>query len=402
MKRRIAFLLVVATVAVTGACGDRKDDKDELLGYVRSTSRLPARYVYVDERFDDQSTGTRGSRIEVQGLREDDFRFKARVLYDDAEGFDEVVSDDTLMVRFIDTNRLSGMINKDKLADVDQETDREGVGVLAALRSRRWVKDPSAAPSLTVGDRKLEEIGKDPVLDALTALQYVESAVREAAGVNEFSEDDLSPAYNSSEDSFPKPSDGSGVKRFDLIRPPLPAAVNRTGRNEASLPGTRHFRRMAVYVQDRRIIRVLEEVDLRGKKLDDFIKYNRASLEANDVPEEVRDRFDAAVKARPKEGPGEVAFGRGILAGLNGTLAGLGVDPILIRSMSLDFRDLGGEVKVDLPQDDVISADLDFLIVTDSGKAKSTEGSGDEAPAATTETTVGGDTTATTPPPPQP
>lgn len=374
MRRLGLAMASMILVTGVGACGDRDDLRDEVLGYVSQSARSSARYVYVDERFDDPISDQRGRRIEVQGLREDDFRFKARVLFDDAEGFDEVVSDDALAMRFIEPNRLSAFVNKEKLAEVDLETDREGVGVLDALRSRRWVTDDSAAPSLTVGERKLEEIGVDPVLDALTGLQYVEAAIREAAGVNEYSPDDLSPAYNNSEDTFPKPADGSSVTRYDLIRPPLPPAVNRSGRDESSLPGTRHFRRMAIYVQDDRVIRVLEEIDLRGKKLDDFIKYNRAALKANDVPEQVREQFEAGVEQRPDDPQQEVAFGRAVLSGLNMTLNGLGVDPILIRSMSLEFRDLGGDVKVELPRDDVIRGDLDFLIVTDRGKSASAAG----------------------------
>jgi hypothetical protein len=388
-SRHVAALLAAVLVALTlGACGDRVDDRDRLLRYVAATSRLPARYVYVDERFADESLGIEARRTEVQGLREDDFRFKARVLFNGNDGFDEVVADDTLAMRFLDPTTINAFVNKEQAAKVDLKTDREGVGVVEALRSRRWVVDKSAAPSITAGTRDVEDLGKDPVLDALTALQYVEQAVREAAGVERWSEDDLSPAYSASEDDFPKPEDGSGVIRYDLVRAPLPPASNLTGRDEDSFPSTKHFRRMSIYVKDERVIQVIEKVDLRGKKLDDFIRYNRAVLRANQVPAEVQAAFDEAVKLRPESATEEIAFGQGILAGLNITLRAVGNDPVLVRNMRLDFRDLGGVIKVDLPLDEeVIGAELDFLVVTDNGKITERKGEGGGTTATSAPTT---------------
>ena len=397
MKRRIALLLV-GVCAATGfaACGNRRTDEDRLLRYIATTERLAARYVYVDERFDDLLTGQKGRKLEVQGLKEDDFRFKARVLINGGDAFDEVVSDDTLAMRFLEPASLNALVNKDVLqsSETVTTTDREGINVLDAMRSRRWVLDASAAPSITVGARKVEELGVDPVLDALTALRYVESAVTEAFAVERWSDDDLDPAYVSSEDDFPKPETGSGVARYDLRRPSLPPAVNRSGRSDTAFPSTRHFRKMAIYVKDERIIQVQERVELRGKKLDDFIAYNRAVLKANDVPQELRDQFDQAVDERPDDEAGDLVFGRTILQGLNVSLAGFGIDPILVRSMDVDFRDLGADVKVDLPTEETIKASLDFLLVTDKGKAKAEAGAGSPA---TTPTTVATETPTSTP-----
>jgi hypothetical protein len=401
VKRVIAIAVAAAVALTLPACGKRRDDRDRLLDYISATQRLPARYVYVDERFDDVVTGARGRKTEVQGLREDDFKFKARVLFNGNDGFDEVVADDTLAMRFLDPATLAPFVNKDQLAKVDTKTEIEGVSVLDVLRSRRWVLDASAAPSITVGARKASELGKDPVLDALTALQYVEQAINEAAEVRRWSEDDLSPAYSSSEEDFPKPVGGSGVRRYDLVRPGLPPAVNRTGRDENAFPTTKQFRRMAVYVKDNRVIQVREKVDLRGKRLDDFISYNRAVLKANDVDPRVRSQFEEGVKRRPKDPRREVEFGRGLLSGLNVTLTSLGIDPVLIRNMTLDFRDLGGDVKVDLPQEETVKGNLDFLSVTDSGKA-SAQNTGSGGNAATTTTAPAApppaDTTATSAP----
>lgn len=385
-KRVVAVLVALAIVVTLPACGKRRGDRERLLDYTRATQRMAARYVYVDERFENVLTGASGRKIEVQGLREDDFKFKARVLFDDKDGFDEVVADDTLAMRFLDPAALTPFVNKDQLSKVDLKTGIEGVSVIDVLRSRRWVLDQSAAPSITVGARKASEIGKDPVLDALTALQYVEQAIQEAASVKRWSPDDLSPAYSSSEEDFPKPSDGSGVRRYDLVRPALPPAVNRSGRDENAVPSTKTFRRMAIYVKDDRVIQVREKIDLRGKRLDDFISYNRAFLKANDADPRLREQFDEIVKQRPKDAREEITFGRAMLAGLNIGLTSQGVDPVLIRNMTLDFRDLGGDVKVDLPQEETVKGNLDFLSVTDSGKTTTqtgTSGTTTTAPAAT-------------------
>ncbi len=405
--KRFAALVAVAAVTFTlPACGKRHDDRDRLLGFLHTTEQLAARYVYVDERFDNAIAGTKGRKTEVQGLREDDFKFKARVRFNDQDGFDEVVSDDALAMRFLDPSTLGPFVNKDQLSKVDLKTDREGISVIDVLRSRRWVLDTSAAPSITVGARKTDELGKDPVLDALTALHYVEQAIQEAAGVKRWSADDLDPAYSSSEEDFPKPVGGSGVRRYDLVRPPLPAAVNRSGRDENSFPSTRQFRRMAVYEKGNRIIQLREKIDLRGKRLSDFISYNRAFLKANDVDPRLRSGFEQVVKQRPHDPQNELKYGRSLLAGLNVSLIAIGNDPVLIRNMTLDFRDLGGNVKVELPQEETVKGNLDFLAVTDTGKAKAQSGgsgNGGAAEGATTTTAPGstpaaGDTTATSTP----
>jgi hypothetical protein len=66
---------------------------------------------------------------------------------------------------------------------------------------------------------------------------------------------------------------------------------------------------------------------------------------------------------------------------------------VLIRNMTLDFRDLGGNVKVDLPQEEAVKGNLDFLSVTDSGKAAAETGSSGSA--STTAPAAPADTTAT-------
>lgn len=370
--RRIVSLSLLAAVATGGlaACGKKDNEREELLDAVRRTQRLSSQYIYSDERFDNPLANTNGGRLEVQGIREDDFRFKARVLFNDADGFDEVVADDLLAMRMLDPTRLTPLVNKERAASSDLSTEVAGVNSLQALESRRWVIDEAAAPSITSGARSEAELGRDPVLDALTALAYVERAIEQSFGVNKFDPDDLSPAFSRSEDTFPKPSQDSQIERYDLLRPFLPPPGTQSGSGDIALPQTQHFRRMAVYVKDDRVVQVRESVDLLGKKLDDFIKYYRTFLKENKVSGQIIQAFEEFARRRPTVVEDEPAYGRMLLYQLNLGLQGLGETPVLVRNMSIDLRQLGGAITVDLPQTDVIKGNLDFLVVSDRGKEK--------------------------------
>ena len=366
MRRRLLLVLATALVAAgIGACGDREEVREEVLAALRRTESLSYRYVYRDQRPDAVLPQAPKARpdVEVQGLVEDDFRFKARVAFDGVEAYDEVVSDDLLAMRFREPARLSQLVNKDQLAKADTTTDLEGVDSLTALRSRRWVVDEAAAPSVTVGRVRADAIGDDPVLDSITVMAYVETAIREAMTVEEFSEDDLTPTYSSTEDSFPKPEEGSGVTRYDLRRPKLPPPGASASAGESGRPETRHFRKMAIYVKDGRVISVREEIDVRGRYLEEVVKYAKTYARAGGATDESIAAFEEALDTLPVE-----QHGTYVLEVLNLGLATSGDDPILQRTMQLELADLGEEIAVDLPTDNVVKGGLGFLIVSSKGK----------------------------------
>ena len=105
------------------------------------------------------------------------------------------------------------------------------------------------------------------MIEARAALAYVGQAGNESLEVKRFDPEDLSPVYNRSEDTFPRPSRDSGVIRYDFRRPPLPAVSAAAGSGaggQGAYPAAKHFRRMAVYVKDGLIIQVREAIDLQG------------------------------------------------------------------------------------------------------------------------------------------
>lgn len=364
----LTLALVLATSFV--ACGDREEARDDLLQAIRRTEQLSYRFVYVDERPDDVIPGGAPTvaDTEVQGLVEDDFRFKARVSLNGSTAFDEVVHDDLLAIRFLEPGRVGALVNKEKVAKADTSTELEGVDAVTVLQSRRWVVDESAAPGVTVSRVQEATLGTDPVLDAITALTYVEAAVISAQDVEKYNPDDLTPVYSATEDQFPKPEDGSGVTRYDLRRPKLPPPGGEQGAGgDAGRPATRHFRRMAVYVKDGRVIQVREVIDLKGKFLDDVVKYANTFARAAGAPPEQLEQFSAALDAVPEDERGNF-----VLEALNRALSATGDEPILRRTMSLDLTDLGADIEVDLPTTDVVRGKLGFLIVTASGKPEAT------------------------------
>ena len=61
-------------------------------------------------------------------------------------------------------------------------------------------------------------------------------------------------------------------------------------------------------------------------------------------------------------------------------LAASGDQPLLVRSMRLDLRDVGGKVTVEPPSGEVVKGGLDFLLVSERGKEQEeSEGSEDTA-----------------------
>jgi hypothetical protein len=387
VRRIVGPLLAVILAATLGACGDREDARDEVLEAVRRTERLSYRYAYEEKRPATQFPNpSQASSVTVQGLVEDHFRFKAQVAFNGAAGWEQVVSDDSLAIRFLEPARLSSLVNKEKVATADTKTDLQGASSLQVLQSRRWVLDEAAAPTITIGRSRESELGKDPVLDSITALSYVEEAIRQAQAVVKFNPDSVRPTYSASEDDFPKPEGGSGVTRYDLVRPKLPPPGQQTQGGVASsgTAQTRHFRRMAIYVKDGRIVQVREAINLRGKFLRDFTKYIRTFAKESGASDDVLAGMEETIRTTPEDELGDL-----LLQGLNAGLAQFGDDPVMRRTMRMQFDDLGAKLSVDLPTGDVVKGGLGFLIVSESGK-ESEEGETTETNTSTTTTTAAG------------
>jgi hypothetical protein len=337
MRRALLVVLALALLS-TPACSKKESDSKDVLTFVDATENLAQRFVYTEQ--------ADGVTTIVQGLVEDDFRYKTKVSQDGHDVLEQVISDDTAAVRFLDPTKLAAWVDKGVLSAVDQKTDLAGVGVLDALRAQRWVSDEGGAPGLILAADKLTKPGEDPILDARTNLEFV----RQIAGGDDltpfikFNPDSISPTYREDEDPFPKPEKGSGVDRYDVAQPGMPSAAEATSGAEPFFASAVNFRKLAVYVKDGRIIQVREYVGLTPRLLRDLRSYLSAIVDAT-VPEKVRNDFHAE-RDRLK---GE-ALGKFLLAGLNTFIDLGGDDPIRFRARTLELRDLGAkDIKVDLP-----------------------------------------------------
>ena len=348
--RRVA--LTAALLPVAGglsACSSETEGIREVQDAIQVTRLQPLRFRYT-------VTTPETGAFQVQGLIEDDFRYKARLLRGSTPVFDEVVNDDAIAVRFADPELLGAYIDDEQRDIADLDTNLAGVNVVSALQAKRWVLDYSGAPSLTDASRATRNRGTDPVFDALGAFAYVEQAMRESFEVHKFSEDDLNPAYRASEDVFPRPERDSGIERYDLRRPFLPP-IGQTGAAGDALPSTKHFRKMAIYVKNGQIVRVMERVEVTGRAASDFVGYLAELAREAGVPEEEIEAGKAEL-----EGLNESERSTLLLQVLNQVLEVSGNEPVTIRTMTFDVLDVGDDdIEAALPTD-VIEGSLAILV----------------------------------------
>ncbi|MDQ3946674.1 MAG: hypothetical protein M3357_16285 [Actinomycetota bacterium] len=347
----MALLCLATTLGLTGCSSEATTTEKRLRAALRATEHLAHRFAY-RETFVSEAEKR---ETEVRGLVEDDLRYKARVSVGGVAVLDEVVSDDALAVRLIQPAALDEFLRR------PTEKGKSGSGVgseepgapeaatpigsgddapdpVAALRSRRWVLDKAGAPAVFSANPAEERgLGEDPVLDALDIFAHVERAIDEAAYVGEFNEESIEPVYRKDEDPFAKPEKGSEVIRYDFAAPKLPKASDRAGGNQVT-PDARHFRKMAVYVKDGRVLQVSEVIDV-ASRLDDLAEVYETRFPKDRKPEEV-----AAVA----------------IDALNTIRTGQGQDPIRLRTMSYNLKDLGDPVTVDMPGE-VVETSLSLL-----------------------------------------
>lgn len=321
--RRLAVAVITTSVMLLAACGHHDTTADELRAAVERTAHVPHRYVYEDDGD--------GRRTAVEGVVEDDLRYKARVLFDGTSVLDEVVSDDTVADRISEPSALAVFTHAAADAKVQPQ-------VRDALLARRWVVDPTGAPSLTATATAKRKLGADPVLDSLSVWTYVETAMQEANAVRRFNREALD--YKAKEDPFPPPKKGSGVVRYDLLPKPIPKA-NTGGANQA-LPGVNSFRKLSVYVQHGRVVQILETIDVESR-LKDLSRNYGARLEGRTPADQARFAIEV----------------------LNSLRTAQGNEPIRVRTMSMKVTDTGTAQSVSVPTGGV-EGDLSVLI--DRGK----------------------------------
>jgi hypothetical protein len=341
-RRRSGIVLaVLAGVGVLAGCGRSDDDEAELRQALRRTEHLAHRFVF-QEVHD-------GVTTVVEGEVEDDFRYRARLSRGGRHLMDEVVVDDELFIRFTQPQGIQAMLVSG--AGRGEETAVDGVRVVDALESRRWVRDPHGAPSILRTADIEETLGTDPVAEARSVLRYAEQMIGRAWAISRYNPESLD--YKPSEDPFPTPEDGSGVTRFDYVAPFFPRGDQSTSAAEA-VASSRHFRKMAVYVKDGLVIRVMEQIAATGDVAENFVRYIRNALETD---QSTLAQFEQAIEQVPEDQMSDF-----LITSWNLVRQTMGEDPIRARTMSYELVDLGEDIRLAAPAgDEVIEGDLSAL-----------------------------------------
>jgi hypothetical protein len=346
--KRIAVLLGVVALLASG-CSKKEYDSEKVRGFVDATTPHSYRLAYEVTEGD--------VTVQVQGIVEDDFRYKLQLALDGDPAAEEVVVDDAVALRFLDPKLVDDFTDPEVQGKVDTDTDVKGADVFDALGARRWVLDPAGAPSAAVN---LNDTGKDPdaprdpLFDARTALAYVRSVAQSnSAYFVRYDPESIEPTYRRDEDPFPAPSKDSGVVRYDSKISDLPSASAATS-GTRTLPSAASFRKMAVYVKDGVVIAVREFIGMSPRQRDDLIEYSTAVLQST-ANDDVVASFRSAVDGL-RDDPDQLD--QFLLGGLNTFITSTGAPPIRFRTMSLQISDLDAVTStVDLPHD-VITGDL--------------------------------------------
>jgi hypothetical protein len=325
-------------ITLTGACKRETDQKLELGKIIARTEHKSRKFVYVD--------ATRQTKTQVAGVIEDDFRYRTRLTVNGSAIEDEVTSDDTLALRFVDPAQMPNYLVANNVVGA---TASGGVPVVGALQTQHWVLDKTGAPKLQQSASDTRKQGDDPVFDSLTALEYVRRAVNTAVFVKIYKRDDVDPTFKAKEDPFPQPAKSSKTKRYDLKPPPLPRADAATSGGNQQPPSLANFRKMVVYVQDKTIVEVREVIDVQSK-LDDLI---------------------ATFKLPKNVTAADAAFA------INAVRRGQGDEVIRLRTMTLRFENLGDALKVELPADAVTGS---LSVVRYRGRGATTAAGGTTTP----------------------
>ncbi|MGH9086399.1 MAG: hypothetical protein ACRDYW_13195 [Acidimicrobiales bacterium] len=352
-RARRAVLLLTATGLLASGCAKNEDDSSEVRDIIDATAPNAFRFIYEVEQD--------GTAYRVQGLIEDDLRYKVQLSVDGRPALEQVVVDDAVAVRFLAPGLVESFVDEGNREGVELATNISGATVLDALKAQRWVLDPVGAPSLMLtardaGERDVEgETSDDPIFDARTVLAYVRG-VADRQPMVRYDPESLEPVYRSDEDPFLAPEDGSGVTRYDTVVFPLPKAGEAGGGTGAIFPGYLHMRKLAVYAKDGTVFSVREHTQLTPRQARDLLAYISTVLE-DTAPEEVVADFERTVEQLPDNELPQL-----LIDGVNAFRDSSGQAPLRFRNMAFEIQDLGDEsIAVALPIDDVVQGSLAIL-----------------------------------------
>ncbi|MGH2759818.1 MAG: hypothetical protein ACRDKJ_09665, partial [Actinomycetota bacterium] len=276
--RRWAVLLVVVGLLST-ACR-RTDYFETLRGVVTTSGNVPRAFTY--------STVADDHAFTVSGEAQDDLRYSMVLSQQGRELVEYVIRDDSLSVRLRDPAfgaRLANVLG-DPVVD-------------AALRQGRWVTDPAGAPSLVRSDvRGATESSGDPFRDARDVLDFLTAAMTAGRDVRLFSLDDVE--YRSQLDPWEYPEDEGKEERYDVLRPflPISEAAATAGSIQGSV-GPAQFRKLSVFVEKRRVMKVCSVIDVEGHE--EFLALRRRGLDSNPFLRDLLEQIRTGETATPIE-----------------------------------------------------------------------------------------------------
>src|SRR5262245_43618552 len=96
----MAGLLAVGVLSTGAACAKKNEDKEALIKILLKSAHTSGVFRYSD--LTPRSSLNPQTLVQVRGVVEDDFKYKARMTIDSKDVLDEVVNDDALAVRFVD------------------------------------------------------------------------------------------------------------------------------------------------------------------------------------------------------------------------------------------------------------------------------------------------------------
>lgn len=297
VRRLLAPLLALLVLAA--ACGEPRRFINDVRRAISKTQSGPHEYRYTEE--------AAGHEAEVVVSVEDSFRSSASLSLNGVPLLEQVVVDDAVALRLPSPGRWNPAAN----------TPLESL-----LGSGRWVIDPAGAPPVlfaSEAEGDVTDVGTDLIGDAINAFDYALASATGARDVIKFNRESLD--YFPADDpfrSFVEEDEDAGITRFDAIPPVLPR-TNEGQRGPDALPTERTFRKLSVFIQDGRLVRILEQIDFESHR------------DLKKAQEEGKPRF--------------------LLDVLEGLRRGIGEDPIRSRKMSVEITSREADVK--LPSDGV-------------------------------------------------
>lgn len=312
--RRFLVAAVAACLLLQIGCARQAKLRERVLGFVSRTEALTKTFDYQEE--------IGAESIRVTGRIGDAFRYQETVKMGGVDVLEQIVDDDAVAVRVLNPEKIPTLAGGSLIAGASP--------ILSdTLRSGEWVIDPSGAPPIQKKQVDPDAyVPSNPLRDPIDIFTYLRTSIATAADIREWREDDITPAYRPKEDRFPPADLNAGVRRFDLVRPPLPnllrpAAGGAGGGTSQVDPRTYHFRKMAIYVRGDRIVRVLEEIDVDGH------------AEVQEAIERRRTRVIELVK---------------------NIKAGATREKIKIRKMSITFSEFGEDFEIRKPENGLLAS----------------------------------------------